>query len=129
MRDAGKIGQVSGYLKARYSLCNLPIKHRSFEAALLAIAATQIGSQYLLVIGSTETDSYSNPLCNINLIFSCLLRRHIRRHHIPFVPSSADKFQELETLNRQLKVAPSHTGAKDSLFNSPWFTNFIDEWS
>ena len=46
-----------------------------------------------------------------------------------FVPSSADTFQELETLNRQLKVAPSHTGAKHSLFNSPGFTNFIDEWS
>ena len=58
--------------------------------------------------------SHFSSLLNINLIFSWLLRRHIRTPRVIFLRSSRNKFDVRETLlvvNLQAKVAPSHIGA------------------
>ena len=58
--------------------------------------------------------SHFSSLLNINLIFSWLLRRHIRTPRFVFLLSSTNNFHVRETLlvvNLQEKVAPSHIGA------------------
>ena len=58
--------------------------------------------------------SHFSSLLNINLIFSWLLRRHIRTPRFVFLSSSTNNFHVRETLlvvNLQAKVAPSHIGA------------------
>ena len=74
--------------------------------------------------------SHFSSLLNINLIFSWLLRRHIRTPRFVFLCSSRNKFHVRETLlvvNFQAKVAPSHIGANHLLSHERMPTEDLDD--